>query len=295
MMAWSGNRAATLLAALVVTLGGAVAGCLLELPAVCGDGNLDLEAGEECDPAIVGDGLPPCDANCKQTTPASCGDGKLDLGEQCDGNDFGNKDCPSGKGFLSCTADCRLDESTCDHCGNGRIDIENGEECDPKVPSFLLQPKNCAELPYPDKPYTSGLVNACIPDECVWYRGPCGYCGDDVVDQPRIVDLNFPEQLSIREVCDGQHVDLGDLRDYCRARCPGEEPLCAFDCADGCEQFAAPPPDDPKCCAQSNSPCPSEGDPLPCCAAYEAGLADLYSQEACTDSFSGGFLSRVCK
>jgi hypothetical protein len=294
-MVRSVSRTATLLAALVVTLCGAVAGCLLELPAVCGDGHLDLEAGEECDPAIVGEGLPPCDASCKQMTPASCGDGKLDLGEQCDGNDFGNKDCPSGKGFLSCTADCMLDESTCDHCGNGRIDLDVGEECDPKAPTFLLQPKNCSELTGPYKPYTSGQVYQCIPDECVWYRGKCGYCGDSEVDPPRIVDLNFPEQLSVHEVCDGPAFQPNALVDYCRARCPGEEPLCAFDCADSCEQFAAPP-DDPKCCAQAGSPCPNKGDPLPCCAAYKAGLADLYSQEACTDKIiGGGLISRVCK
>jgi hypothetical protein len=103
----------------------------------------------------------------------------------------------------------------------------------------------------------------------VWYRGPCGYCGDNEVDPPHIVDLNFPEQLSAREVCDGPAVQISALKDYCRARCPGEEPLCAFDCADSCEQFAAPPPD-PKCCAQTNTRCPNEDDgDLPCCAAYD--------------------------
>ena len=48
---------------------------------------------------------------------------KIDAqGEQCDLNDFGNKTCPSGNGYLSCTDDCKLDESTCDQCGDGQVD-----------------------------------------------------------------------------------------------------------------------------------------------------------------------------
>lgn len=291
-MTRSGSRTATLLATLMAALGGVMTGCLLQLPAVCGDGLLDVEE-EECDPAVPG-ASPLCDPTCKMQMPVRCGDGHLDPDEQCDSNDFGNKDCPSGEGFLSCTTDCKLDESTCDPCGNGRIDIEAGEECDPRA-GTLLQPKNCSELStYPLKPYTSGQMTYCIPDKCLWYRGPCGYCGDNEADLPQLVDLNFPSQLSEREVCDGPDAQITDLRDYCRPLCPGHEPLCKFDCADGCKEFAEPPAD-LQCCAPSGATCPGEGDPLPCCAAYDAGLADLYSQEACADRWSTGGLVSVCK
>ena len=289
-MTGSGSRTA-LLATLLAAFGAAIAGCLLELPAVCGDGNLDPE--EQCDPALVGPAL--CDPEtCQSITPAHCGDGKLDPGEWCDSTEFGNRGCPSGKGFLSCTADCRLDESTCDPCGNGRVDAEAGEECDWKT-GALLQPKSCSELStYPLKPYTSGRMTVCT-DRCLWYRGPCGYCGDNQADPPQIVDLNFPSQLSEREVCDGPDAQIADLRDYCRALCPGDEPLCKFGCADTCTEFAAPA-EDPQCCAQAGSPCPGPGDPLPCCSAYEAELPDLFDKDACVERFQeGGLKSSVCK
>lgn len=294
MMGRSADRAHRTLATLAALVGGLLFGCVLELPAVCGDGRVDAP-DEDCDPAVDGTDLARC-IDCKQSAPATCGDGKLDLGERCDTNDFGNKDCPSGKGFLSCTADCRLDESTCDPCGNGRIDLDVGEECDPKAPGSLLQPKNCSELTtYPLKPYTSGRMTQCIADKCLWYRGPCGYCGDEEVDPPLLVDLNYPDQLAIREVCDGQDAQPTDLRDYCRSRCPGDDPSCSFECTDGCKQFSTPE-EGLQCCAQSGSPCPHPGDPLPCCAAYDAGLDDLFAAEACGDRFQrGGLKTSVCK
>ena len=102
------------------------AGCLLSLPSVCGDGQVDIEGGEECDPAAASEPL--CDPeSCTKIILEKCGNATIDPGEQCDLTAFGNKDCPSGKGFLSCTPDCKLDESTCDQCGNGRIDPEAGE------------------------------------------------------------------------------------------------------------------------------------------------------------------------
>ncbi len=65
-MDWSGSHAARRLAALAVALGcGALVACLLELPAVCGDGHVD--PGEECDPAAAGADLSRCDpVDCTQ-------------------------------------------------------------------------------------------------------------------------------------------------------------------------------------------------------------------------------------
>ncbi len=273
---------------------GTLAGCLLELPSVCGDGQVDLAAEEECDPADE-DG-PPCDpATCKRMAVATCGDGKLDPGEQCDTTDFGNKDCPSGKGFLSCTAGCELDESTCDRCGDGHVDVDAGEECDPKA-GTLLQPKDCSELQtYPLKPYTSGRMTTCT-DRCLWYRGPCGYCGDNQVDDPQIVDINYPTQLSSLEVCDGEDVRLDELQNFCSEICPNQERGCTPTC-DKCTDFVAPAADeDLHCCLPRNSPCPAASDPAPCCYAHTADLADPFSSEACQDRFlDGGLKTRVCK
>jgi hypothetical protein len=281
--------AASLLAGLSPSLG-----CLLDLPSVCGDGVIDLDGGEECDPAAKD--APPCDpVSCTRVATAKCGNGKIDdTQEQCDLTDFGNKDCPSGKGFLSCTADCLLDDSTCDQCGNGQLDAEVGEECDPKASNMsLLQPKECSELTtYPTKPYTSGQTTQCLPDKCLWYRGPCGFCGDDKADDPQILDINFPDRLSPRESCDGKDIQIEDLTIYCEDRgCPNS--VCAVKCLDTCDGFVDD--DDARCCQPAGSDCPAEGQD-PCCYAYDNDLPDLYAEEACVIRVqSGGLQKRVCR
>ncbi|MEZ4365465.1 MAG: DUF4215 domain-containing protein [Kofleriaceae bacterium] len=112
----------------------------------CGNGTVDVAAGEECDGASD-----VCRADC---TIRRCGDGRLDdgNGEGCDdGGD--NSDAPGahcrldcqlarcGDAFLDpaevcddggvasgdgCSADCRSDET----CGNGTVDAATGEQCD---------------------------------------------------------------------------------------------------------------------------------------------------------------------
>ncbi|MEZ4380037.1 MAG: hypothetical protein R3A79_01725 [Nannocystaceae bacterium] len=54
------------------------------------------------------------------TADPTCGDGQLDPGEQCDGDDLGDKDCTSimseagfGGGDLACADDCTFDVSGC--------------------------------------------------------------------------------------------------------------------------------------------------------------------------------------
>jgi len=267
------------------------AGCLLSLPSVCGDGQVDIEGGEECDPAAASEPL--CDPeSCTKIILEKCGNATIDPGEQCDLTAFGNKDCPSGKGFLSCPPDCKLDESTCDQCGNGRIDPEAGEECDPKAGSFM-QPKDCSELTtYPMKPYTSGRMTTCT-EKCRWYRGPCGFCGDEEADDPQLLDINYPDQLSKRETCDGEDVQLEDLTNYCTEvrGCPNS--MCAVECLNTCDGFVAE--DDARCCLPAGSDCPVPGKD-PCCYAYDHELDDLYATDACADRFeSGGLKKRVCK
>lgn len=68
--------------------------------AECGDGILNMTAGEECDGSdSAACGGRPCRADCT-CAPPTCGDGIVDAGEVCDGDD--NERC-SGR---RCKADC---------------------------------------------------------------------------------------------------------------------------------------------------------------------------------------------
>ncbi len=82
-----------------------------QLPA-CGDGVVD--DGEACDDGNADDG-DGCEADCTVTRDPTCGDGVVDESEECDD---GNNDNYDG-----CHANCRLPV-----CGDGITDA--GEECD---------------------------------------------------------------------------------------------------------------------------------------------------------------------
>ena len=79
----------------------------------CGDGFVDIPAGEQCDDGntVDGDG---CSANC--TIEPMCGDGIVNNGEACD--DGNNMD---GDG---CSANCTIEA----YCGDGILN--DGEQCD---------------------------------------------------------------------------------------------------------------------------------------------------------------------
>ncbi|MBA3548472.1 MAG: hypothetical protein H0T76_18475 [Nannocystis sp.] len=266
---------ASVLAALVAAV---VPGCFVELPAACGDGHVDLANKETCDPAAPGpNNGDRCDPfTCRPVSEFGCGNGTLEAGEQCDTNDFGNKTCPSNKGFLSCTADCKLDESTCDPCGNRRLDP--GEECDQKPGSFTVA-KLCSDLTsYPDKPYSSGQVNWCT-DQCVWYRGPCNYCGDEEVDDPLLVDVGLPDVKTKLEKCDGESIRSSDRQDYCDENCPLLDLLCTPRCDAKCQDFVEPISDaDLRCCQPAGADCPQQDAPVPvpCCAGFAPGVTDPF-------------------
>jgi cysteine-rich repeat protein len=62
---------------------------------VCGDNHRNAQAGEQCDPGVVGGNTATCDADC--TAPV-CGDGRVNpqAGEQCDdGNNVDGDGCRS--------------------------------------------------------------------------------------------------------------------------------------------------------------------------------------------------------
>lgn len=295
-MRWSGRLAAGLGAAAVCA---ALAGCMLDLPAVCGDGHVDVD--EDCDPAAKGENNGElCDPEtCRPRSTIGCGNGKLDPHEDCDTTDFGNKTCPSGKGFLSCTSECKLDESTCDPCGNRRID--ETEECDPAL-GTLLQPKACSELTSPSEPYTSGVVTKCT-EKCLWYRGPCGFCGNGTADEAVIVDLDYGEK-SKPEVCDGLAAVDQKRQEYCDAKCPslGRMLTCSPPCNDECSGFeSVPHEEDLQCCWPSREDCPGADNPVPCCAGYALGLADPFdTAQTCelrfvTDDMGQTVQKKVCR
>ena len=79
----------------------------------CGDGILDIPAGEQCDDGntVDGDG---CSANC--TVEPMCGDGIVNAGEACDDGNNMNGD--------GCSANCTIEA----YCGDGTLN--EGEQCD---------------------------------------------------------------------------------------------------------------------------------------------------------------------
>jgi cysteine-rich repeat protein len=107
---------------------------------LCGDGTLDMSAGEQCDDG--GDSAA-CDRDC---TPALCGDGLFNprAGEQCDdGGDSGtcDRDCTAmlcGDGYVNAVAGetCENMSASCDYdctmavCGDGTLNTLAGEACD---------------------------------------------------------------------------------------------------------------------------------------------------------------------
>lgn len=87
----------------------------------CGDGIVQMSAGEQCDGNPCANGAP-CRSDCKCPEPG-CGNGICEAGETCDPGLWG---VCTGSGFTSGT--CRSD---CTYCGDG---IKNGkEECDPRA------------------------------------------------------------------------------------------------------------------------------------------------------------------
>jgi hypothetical protein len=95
----------------------------------CGDGIIDKAKGEVCDDGNIVDGetddagvFTPdqCSHDCKSTQ--LCGNNIVDKGEECD--------LGSGNGLPTSTCDYRCHKVS-RVCGNGIVDADAGEECDP--------------------------------------------------------------------------------------------------------------------------------------------------------------------
>jgi len=270
-----------------IVLGGLVGNaCLIDLEhrIACGDGYVDLAAGEECDPEdedsfknacqdIRPAGIGACDPiECTIIDTieqcAKCGDGILDFeaGEECEANAIPTP-CPTS-GPVSCTSECKIDFSACDKCGNGVVDP--GEECDPGDPGGIAIARPCAgggdvpplKSPYQDTPYTSGSTARCL-DDCTYDRAECGYCGNGKLEKAGILVSLQPPITSRPELCEGEDFDLDKLAE--QYNCPSDARAnveCASNCLEVIELAG------PECCLPKGADCPADGDVERCCHEY---------------------------
>lgn len=138
----------------------------------CGDGKLNLQRGEQCDPPgrveyqanCVGNlkNLTVCNSSCQwvaSTTPCNslskCGNGRKEAGEICDEGALNGR-------YNHCNTTCSGD-STLGKCGNGVIE-QAYEICDPGTPGL-------------EKYSLTAKAQSCSWDCQNW--GP--YCGDKIV------------------------------------------------------------------------------------------------------------------
>jgi len=313
---------AVLFASAAAASGGALA-CLLELEhrVACGDGFVDPDAGEQCDPADpssyegacldngFGGGVGDCHAT-ECTIVASlaqcvyCGDGRVTErhpsegdtdtdgppAEECDEDNFDGVSCP-GDGVPTCNDDCTIDMSSClPYCGDG--EILDDEECEPE--GGIATPRSCAgdettmaiSSPYGSiHEYGSGVT---VCTQCRWPRGQCSYCGNGTLDEALSLDNNG--LISPAEKCDGDQFDKAALSDSygdaCEKLRSGSRPNVG--CASGCYDFIAPPVDAP-CCIESGAVCPDPEEDFECCYAF----AHPEDRQPCNDN--GGILADTCK
>lgn len=300
---------------------GAAAACLVDLDVRldCGDGFVDVRAGEQCEPADpasyadrCGEGEIPgpntCDPKTCEFHPercTRCGNGVVDEGEQCDPADMTPISCSGG--VITCRDDCTRDVSQCDRCGNGVLDF--GEECD-----YILTPgKNvveipCAELPTPagvTRSYGSGFATECGTD-CRWDRAACSYCQNNRLEDDSVagkIFIDFQNTLTpAPEVCDNNHVDYDALTHHCKSTCGGSVRLeCNFKCASDCQSFddLAVPDEDLQCCTAAGEDCPYESvdsttlktGRLDCCRRQDSPPGEPLCETVTVD----GKLSYVCR
>jgi hypothetical protein len=294
----------------------------IEPTMACGDGYVDRNAGEECDPkdparefesACEGtnrpDGIAACDPDdCTIiNTPdqcASCGDLEIDpgAGEVCDGTVPTGVLCVNGADKVTCTDDCQLDYDSCPTCGNGKVDPPL-EECDPfEAAGDITQTIYCSEVPSPyPKPFSYGVIVSCL-GECRYDRTNCSFCGDGEIDgptTPRSAPRKEGDPRMLAEKCDGDAAEAGALTAYCRKRCTGTEVGslvldCNFECAENCLAFEDVPDEELDCCVPPAETCPPDGSDYKCCWELVPENADS-GDLPCIPHWVGNEMFSVCR
>ncbi len=259
-------------------------GCLIELDhqVACGDGYVDISAGEACDPgdpdsyatACTQTARPLGHAACDPVTCqiintidqcSICGDSVIDLDEECDSDNLGGSACIAG-GELRCI-NCKFDRTGCNTCGNTVLDP--GEECDFRNSSnddlTAEQPCTALQSPYVGIPYGSGGTTLCNPD-CTWNRNTCSYCGNNMINEEPLL-LQIGGTFDREETCDGTAtLDSASESSHCQSACNSTAKVrCTYTCNDICElEF----PEELNCCLRAGEACPDDlGEPgsMPCC------------------------------
>ncbi len=230
--------------------------CVAPVLPNCGNGVLD--DGELCDgdqyraeytcKSIFGpgsEGTLSCAENCLHYVTSDCtpamnvSNGTIEINERCDtGYNDGESDCSEYYGEFvtgkrSCNKMGRFDISACmpsDHCGNGIVEPEYGEDCDPAVMESYA--KTCEDF------RGSGSVGQVTCDRlCKLSADLCttsSACGNNVADngtngRPNYSEVCDPGDLK-KKTCahlgTGYHGELGCLIncsgfDYSNCELPG--------------------------------------------------------------------------
>jgi len=178
----------------------------------CGDGYLDVLAGEACDDGNGDDG-DGCARDCRSNE--SCGNGVRDLGEQCDDGNAVDGD--------GCQSTCRLPV-----CGDGVVDATQGEECDSGADNDNASDRcrlTCRAPYCGDRIRDIGRGEACDDSNLIAGDGCTPDCSSDESCGNGKVDP------FTSEICDD-----GNLRNH-----DGCSPECGFETAAWTRQGIQPP------------------------------------------------------
>ncbi|HWB74570.1 MAG TPA: hypothetical protein VG755_06435 [Nannocystaceae bacterium] len=290
---------------IAVALAGAVAGttlgCLIELEhrLACGDGYVDPEAGEECDPGDedsfkdacadgnLGGGTAicnpeTCELEADEMVCAKCNDGVHVIGlEECDLVAPMNAECGMG-GQPSCI-DCMISYESClPYCGDG--DVDPAEECDPDPndEAGLATTVSCdaedeSHLPRVQSAQGSAArfgsgETTCDASTCHWFRQSCSYCGNGTLEDTILPkDPYNPAVLSLAEWCEGEVYSKTALEAYYDGCSESQRPNVS--CAkpgepDACRGFIDHD-DGELCCQLEDELYPGDDASLRCCWEYE--------------------------
>jgi cysteine-rich repeat protein len=186
-------------------------------PVICGDGTLNLAAGEECDDGnnVNADG---CEGDC---TNPFCGNGIVDPPDE---------DCDDGGESAFCNIDC-----TPAVCGDGKVNATAGEECDDSGESVSCDidctPAVCGD----------GMLNATSGEQCddnnVIGGDGCSaiclneVCGNGIVDPAEDCD-DVGESATCDADCTTAGCGDGTINTTAGEICDdgGESPTCDADC-----------------------------------------------------------------